>query len=340
MPSLSDPLQLGELRLRNRNIVGAMIRNRSTGNMPNELNAEYYAQRALGNAGLIITEGTLISQQGTEWENIPGIWNRDQIKAWSNVVQAVHEAGGQIFCQPTAVTDPKELVSLYKNAAQHAKQAGFDGVEVHAGDGYLLHQFLDSTSNHRTDRWGGSIENRARFTLDVVRALIEVWGYDRVGIKLTPCGGLNDVGMPLEETIQTYTYLVQQLDSLPVLYITLVRDVPRLCPRFEDKSRSTPHDVLETYRHHVRRPYLFLNAGISISEAEELLREEKLDAVVFGRLWISHPDLQLRIEYGVPVDVPIDPTTILGRSYVDPRRGYVDYPVVVNLLGNCLSPRT
>lgn len=217
----------------------------------------------------------------------------------------------------------------------------------------MPNQFLDSTSNQRTDRWGGTIENRARFTLDVVRALIEVWGYDRVGVKLSPCGGLNDVGMSLEDTIQTYTYLVQQLDNLQVVYICLVKEVPPSCPRLQypsrgestgnhvqakqfflvhvpiDVTRSTPHDVLETYRRYIRRSYLFLNGGISISEAEELLREDEVDAVVFGRLWISHPDLQLRIEHGVSVNTPIDPTTIIGRSDLDPRGGYVDYPVTV-----------
>ena len=142
----------------------------------------------------------------------------------------------------------------YKNAAQNAKQAGFDGVEcelslhcpqqgrrsksarglaVQAGGGYLPHQFLDSSSNKRTDQWGGNAEKRSRFVIEIVRALIEVWGCDRVGVKLSPTGGLNDVGMALQDTIDTYTFLIKRLDSLKVIYITLVRYVEAQDPKIE-----------------------------------------------------------------------------------------------------------
>ena len=104
---------------------------------------------------------------------------------------------------------------------------------VHAGGGYLPHQFLDSSSNRRPDQWGGKAENRSRFIIEIVRALIEVWGWDRVGVKLSPTGGLNDVGMPLQDTIDTYTYLIQQLDRLKVIYITLVRYVEAQDPKIE-----------------------------------------------------------------------------------------------------------
>ncbi|KAF8586770.1 FMN-linked oxidoreductase [Ramaria rubella] len=372
MPSLSSPLVIGEAQLRNRNVHSAMTRNRASINVPNEYNCDYYTQRAAGGAGLIITEGTLVSQQGTEWPNAPGIWNTDQIRAWNLVVQSVHKAGGTIFCQlwhvgrlshpdmpehrtsrqpvlapssvparggkfrflpgvpgyvtPTAVKDPWDLVLAYKNAAQNAKQAGFDGVELHAGGGYLPHQFLDYSSNRRTDQWGGSAANRSRFIIEVIRALVEVWGYDRVGIKLSPTGGLNDVGMTLQDTLDTYTYLIQQLDRLRVIYITLVRYVEAQDPKIDGHRRGTPHDVLEAYREHIKRPYLFLNAGISVLEAEDLLRRRVVDAIAFGRLWISHPDLQRRIERGIALDSPIDFKTLNGHSDVDPRKGYTDYP--------------
>ncbi|KAF8518702.1 hypothetical protein BU17DRAFT_90782 [Hysterangium stoloniferum] len=396
MPSLSEPLILGELELRNRNIHAAMTRNRATGSIPNEYNAEYYTQRVIGGAGLIITEGTLICQQGTEWPNAPGIWNAEQVSAWSKVIRSVHRAGGTIFCQlwhvgrlshpdmpeqkasgknvfapsaiparggrfnllpgipgyvtvcvlsappcldaisrdaqPVPIPDPRDLILAYKNAAQNAKQAGFDGVELQAGNGYLPHQFLDFNCNQRTDHWGGSVQNRARFTIEVIRALIEVWGYDRVGIKLSPSGGLNDVGMPLRDTVDTFSYLIQQLDMLKVLYITLVRYLETHDPKIGGHLRATPHDVLETYRAHIRRPYLFLNAGVSIGEAETLLRHGHVDAVVFGRLWISHPDLQLRVERGLPADIPIDFKTVNGRPGVDPGKGYIDYPFATGML--------
>ncbi|KIJ56452.1 hypothetical protein M422DRAFT_23711 [Sphaerobolus stellatus SS14] len=375
MPTLIEPIKLGELSLRNRNIHSALTRNRATGNVPNAYHIEYYTQRAKGGAGLIVTEGTLVSQQGTEWPNAPGIWNRDQTYAWSKVVHSVHNAGGKIFCQlwhvgrlshpdmpeqkasrqpvfgpsaiaarggrfrqlpnapgyitPVAIEDPTQLIRAYKNAALNAKQAGFDGIELHAGNGYLPHQFLDSSSNQRTDEWGGNVRNRTRFVSELTRVLVEVWGYDSVGIKLSPSGGLNDVGMPLQETIDTFTYLIKELDRLKVLYITLVRYVEAQDPTIQGHRRGTPHDVLATYRHLIKRPFLFLNAAIGVTEADELLKAGGVDAIVFGRLWISHPDLQLRIERGISIDTPIDWKTVNGDPDVDPSKGYTDYPFAV-----------
>ncbi|KAJ8077586.1 hypothetical protein AAF712_009067 [Marasmius tenuissimus] len=239
---LFQPLQIGPLNLRNRIVMSALTRSRSIGEglVPNEVNVEYYKQRAAGGAALIVSEGTLVSRQGTEWPHVPGIWTEEQVQGWKKVTDAVHAEGSLIFAQiwhvgrvahpdapeqkkagypvyapsavsarggkfrflpgepgyttPTEIDDPSKLVEQFKLGAKNAKAAGFDGVEVHGANGYLVHQFLDSTVNKRTDKWGGSVENRARFALEVVKAAIEVWGPNRVAIKLSPTGGYNDMG--------------------------------------------------------------------------------------------------------------------------------------------------
>ena len=222
---LFKPISLGALQLRNRFVMAAMTRNR--GYTPNALNVEYYRQRAT-EAGLILSEGTLIELQGTEWPYAPGIFTSEQVTGWREVTDAVHAEGALIvaqlwhlgrvvhplhqggkpcyapsairakggkfrllagepgYQQPTPITNPEDYVTLFKAAAVAAKAAGFDGVQLHAANGYLPHQFVDPSSNQREDKWGGSVENRCRFTLRCIEELCEVWGPDRVGIKLSP----------------------------------------------------------------------------------------------------------------------------------------------------------
>jgi 2,4-dienoyl-CoA reductase-like NADH-dependent reductase (Old Yellow Enzyme family) len=217
---------------------------------------EYYVQRVLGGAGLIVTEGILITRQGTELQYAPGLWDSEHVTGWKKIVDAVHEAGGKIYAQlwhvgrvahhsdapeqklagvpvyapsaisarggkfrflpgvpgyvtPTAVEDPWTIVEQYKKAAINAKEAGFDGVEIHGANGYLVTQFLDNTANHQ---WGGSVENRSRFGLEVLKAVKEVFGRN-ISIKLSPAGGYNDVGMPLAETVETYGYFITEAEK-------------------------------------------------------------------------------------------------------------------------------
>ncbi|KAJ8591529.1 FMN-linked oxidoreductase, partial [Rhizopogon salebrosus TDB-379] len=258
---LLEPLIIGPLTLHNRVIMSALTRSRSVPtNVPNDINLEYYVQRARGGAGLIATEGALVCQQGSEWQNAPGIWNQEQVVAWKKITDGVHAEGGVIFNQlwhlgrvshpdapeqkasgtpvygpsakaarggkfrflpgqpgyvtPVAIDDPRAIIDLFRKAAINAKEAGFDGVELHGANGYLIHQFLDSTSNKRTDEYGGSIENRARFGLEILKELVSIWGSKRVAVRLSPSGGYNDMGMPLQETIDTYQYFISQADNL------------------------------------------------------------------------------------------------------------------------------
>ncbi|KZS92074.1 FMN-linked oxidoreductase [Sistotremastrum niveocremeum HHB9708] len=377
MPNLNSPLKMGAILLKNRNVMASLTRNRSVPtSIPNTVNTEYYAQRAMGGAGLILTEGTLIAQQGTEWPHAAGIWSNEHVAGWSHVTKAVHEAGGQIFAQlwhlgrvshpdmpeqirsgqpvygpsaiaarggkfrqlpgqpgyvtPTAIEDPWALIELYRNAATKAKAAGFDGVELHSANGYLVHQFLDSGANKRTDQWGGSAENRCRFGVEALKALLETWEPGRVGIKLNPCGGYNDVGMPLGETKETYGHYIKEISKLRLAYVQLVNYSPVFDPELDGKKRATPHDVLETYGPLIDREHIafLLNGGLTPNTANHLISSGKIDAAVFGSSWIAQPDFQRRVEAEISDEVvgKIDYTTLYnpppGSS---PRTGYSDY---------------
>ncbi|KAH7916106.1 hypothetical protein BJ138DRAFT_1140208 [Hygrophoropsis aurantiaca] len=362
--------------------MSALTRSRSVPtNVPNEINLEYYRQRARGGAGLITTEGTLIVQQGSEWQNAPGIWNNEQIAGWKKITDAVHEAGGLIFNQlwhlgrinhpdapeqkasgqpvyaptakaarggkfrflpgvpgyvtPTAIDDPRILIDLFKQAAINAKEAGFDGVELHGANGYLVHQFLDSTSNERTDSYGGSIENRSRFGLEVLKELVSVWGSKRVAVRVSPAGGYNDMGMPLQENIDTFKYFISKADEMDLAYIALVRHMPAMDPVIDGKTRATQHDVLASYRPCIKKSALLLNGALTPEEANQLIASNQIDAAIFGQLWIGHPDLVKRIEQGIPLDAKLDYTTFYGHgpqvSMEDQKKGYTDYPTAARL---------
>jgi len=207
----------------------------SPGNIPKDLNAEYYRQRA--SAGLIIGEATSVSPFGYGYPNTPGIHTPEQVSGWKKVVQSVHSTGGQIFLQlwhvgrishpcfqpngilpiapsalrpkgqiftgkemvdyvtprALAISELPGIVAEYVHGAKLAKEAGFDGVEIHNANGYLLDQFLRSGTNHRTDSYGGSVSNRCRLTLEVAQAVIQVWGADRVSIRISPSCGFNEM---------------------------------------------------------------------------------------------------------------------------------------------------
>jgi len=355
--------------------MSALTRNRSVPtNVPNSTNLEYYQQRAKS-AGLIITEGILITQQGSEWPHAPGIWNQEQVAAWKKITEAVHKEGGSIYAQlwhlgrvnhpdapeqkaagvpvyapsaisarggkfrfipgvpgyvtPTAIDDPTTLLDLFEQAAINAKEAGFDGVELHGANGYLIQQFLDSTSNTRTDSWGGSPAKRSKFGLLALERLIKVFGKDRIGLKVNPAGGYNDMGMPLEETIETYSYFLTEADKLGIVYVDLVRYGDGFDPVIDGKKRATKHDIVDTYASLLKHAKVFSNLGWTGEEAAAAIKDGKVEGVFFGASWINHPDLASRLEYGKPLDNPLDVKTLYGKYYApeeEQRAGYVDYP--------------
>ncbi|KAJ7173498.1 hypothetical protein C8R46DRAFT_991280 [Mycena filopes] len=366
--TLFTPLQLGSVTIANRLGMSALTRNRAPNTVPTELMKQYYEQRAGGGAGLIVSEGILITRQGGQFPHVPGIWNEAQVAGWRKITDAVHAAGSKMYAQlwhlgrtahpdmpeqiasgepvygpsaiaarggkfdflpgnpqhvtPTEIQDPSILIAQYKTAAINAKAAGFDGVELHGANGCLINQFLDSGANKRTDKWGGSPENRARFCLEVLKALIEVWGPD-VALKVSPAAGLNDVGMELQESLDTFGYLLREANKLRLSYVTLVRYNVFLDPELEGKRRATKHDVLASYGPLLGDTPIFLNAGVTPAEAEALVRTGSVAGVFIGMGWIGHPDLAKRIQAGKAVDTVVDWKTVYGGP--DPAVGYVDY---------------
>lgn len=210
------------------------------------------------------------------------------------------------------------VIEEYRYGARLAIEAGFDGVEVHGANGYLPDQFLNSGSNRRTDDWGGSVENRARFLLAVTDAVVEVWAADRVGVRLSPANRHGDIDDANRR--ETYTYAVRELNERKLAYIHLVS------PRVDGAvDAETVMDLdPELFRPLITGDTrLIVAGGYKPEDAESLLNRGIADAVAFGRLFISNPDLPKRIELGAPLNA-YDRKTFYARGI----EGYLDYPTL------------
>ena len=346
---LLTPLKTEMFEFKNRVFMAPMTRARSPDHVANELTANYYAQRAT--AGLIISEGTQISEQAIGWTNTPGIHTAEQIEGWRKVTRAVHNAGGLIFAQlwhtgrashpdfhggalpvaPSAVPfnsqaftpeGPKPTVTPraltldeihstiqdYEAAARAAKAAGFDGVEVHGANGYLPAQFLEDGSNKRTDAYGGPVENRARFLLEATDAAIRVFGASRVSVRLSPRIPYNDMGD--SDLEGTYMFAVEALETrkVGILHFMESAQLPEGLKLLAPEARK-------------RFSGLFVvNVGYDRESGERAIASNLADAVTFGTLFISNPDLPERFRQNAPL-APSDPSSY----YVGDERGYTDY---------------
>jgi 2,4-dienoyl-CoA reductase-like NADH-dependent reductase (Old Yellow Enzyme family) len=197
------------------------------------------------------------------------------------------------------------IVEAFRQGAENAKEAGFDGVEIHGANGYLLDQFLQDSTNKRTDGYGGSLENRARLMLEVTDAVISVWGADRVGMHLAPRGDVHDMGD--SDLLSTFTYVAEQLGK---------RNIAFIC------AREAMRD--DWYAPKLRKAFggvYIANEGFTKETAEAVIAEDKADAVAFGKLFIANPDLPYRFETGAPLNAP-DSSTF----YASTPKGYTDYP--------------
>jgi N-ethylmaleimide reductase len=354
---LLSPYKLGSIELRNRIVMAPMTRSRAIGNIPNELMAEFYRQRAA--AGLIITEGTSPSPNGLGYSRIPGIFSEPQVEGWKKTTSAVHSQGGKIFLQlmhtgrishpanmvdtativaPSAVrpagqmwTDAlglqdfpvptamlveamEEARQEFKTAAVNAIRAGFDGVELHGANGYLLEQFLSPVSNTRIDNYGGNIENRCRFLLEVVECVVGAIGKDKVGIRLSPYGVASD--MPhYPEIDSTYHYLSEHLHRAGILYVHIVDHSSMGAP---EVSRELKNDIRNTFQGSI-----VLSGGYTRERAEDELRGGLADLIAFGRPFINNPDLVQRFIHDWSLSTSLDMTTF----YTPGEKGYTDYPV-------------
>jgi N-ethylmaleimide reductase len=355
--ALLSPFDLGDLTLKNRVVMAPLTRSRAgSERMPNNLMAEYYAQRA--SAGLMITEATVISKQGIGWQNSPGIYSDEQGAAWKQVVDAVHEKGTPFFLQlwhtgrashssfqengqlpvaPSAIKlnaesihtpigkqpyeTPRALetqeipmvVEDYRRAAERAKNAGFDGVEIHAANGYLIDQFLQSKTNHRTDQYGGSLENRYRFLKEIVEAILTVFPANRVGVRLSPNGNFNDMGSP--DFRETFLYVAKQLNAYGLAYLHIMDG---LAFGFHDLGEPM---TLAEFREVFTGP-LMGNCGYTQETAEAAIRNGHVDLIAFGRPFISNPDLVERFANNWSLNPPADQSV----WYSSDSEGYTDFP--------------
>lgn len=367
LDKLLSPVKIGSVALENRMVMAPLTRNRAAqpGDVPNEMNASYYAQRA--EAGLIVTEGAQVSKQGQGYHATAGIYTDEQERGWTKVVEAVHAKGGRMSLQlwhvgrvshrlvqegmqqpvaPSAIRaentevfvkhedgsvgmvpadEPRALDALelpgivqqYVAAARRAKRARFDMVEVHAANGYLLHQFLATGTNQRTDAYGGSVEKRVRFVVEVVEAVVEVLGADRVGVRMSPY--FTAFGMSDTQAQESTLHLAAHLERLSIGYIHIAEP---------DWVGGEP--LSDPFRAELRATYsgAIIVAGNYTSEtAEERLQKGQADAVAFGRAFLANPDLVERFRQHAPLNAP-DAATFFGGG----EAGYTDYPTLDSAL--------
>ncbi|MFC3614149.1 alkene reductase [Lutimaribacter marinistellae] len=360
MTTVFDPVQVGKRTLKNRFAMAPMTRARAPGNAPTAEMARYYGQRA--GAGLIVTEGTVVSAEGSGFADCPGIWNDVQVKAWKPVVQAAHDQGAAIFTQiwhvgrmshvslqpggrapvsstarPAAnsaafayredgtaaliqASEPRALetseipriVEDFAKAAENAVDAGFDGVEIHGANGYLIEQFINGAVNDRTDEYGGqAVESRIRLALEIVDACVARIGADRVAIRLSPFGRLHDLGDfdGEEETILT---LAAELGKRQLAYVHLMDQSSR-------GAKAMPEGFLAKFRA-AYDGILILAGGLDKEQAKTLLDQGTIDIAGFGVPFIANPDLVERFRHGWPLTPP-DFDTFYGGD----ERGHTDW---------------
>ncbi|WWD19687.1 hypothetical protein CI109_104150 [Kwoniella shandongensis] len=358
-PKLFTPTKLGAYELKHRIVMAPLTRLRAeTGTgIPSDWAIKYYTQRA-SDGGLLISEGTFISEELRGYENVPGIYTQEQIAVWKKVTAGVHSKGGKIFLQLWVlgrVADPKvnpkvwsagtisdssatphkdeknpvtltqieeedmdRFVGYYEQASKNAIEAGFDGVEVHNANGYLLDQFIQSTSNNRNDGYGGSLENRFKFPLRVINAVAAAVGPSRVGVRISPFSEFQ--GMREKDPLSVFVpYTKAIIAAQPELaYIHSV----------EGRGLGTPEDAwfkedkLDQIRDVITPTNIkFIVAGGYSAESALEHAEKNDDLITFGRYFISNPDLPNRVQNGWPLKKYNRDT-----FYTPTAEGYIDYP--------------
>ncbi|KAI1334618.1 NADH:flavin oxidoreductase/NADH oxidase [Xylariaceae sp. FL0016] len=357
MSKLFEPMTLGSVKLGNRVAMAPLTRYRCDDDLiPLPMAIEYYEQRAAVPGTLLISEATLISKSAVSRRNVPGIFTEAQIARWRDIVDAVHAKGCFIYCQlwhlgragwPDVHQDlgtkllsasavpidetravPEEMsegeiwetIGDWATAAQNAIAAGFDGVEIHGANGYLVDQFLQDNCNKRTDAWGGSIEKRARFGLEVAKAVVEAIGSDRTAIRLSPFSDYQ--AMLMEDPYPQFEYMVRQLKPLKLAYLHLIE--ARISGN-DDADCGKGHNVGFLIRLWNNQSPVILAGGFQPDTARKAVDETWKDfqvGIAFGRYFISNADLVFKLKES------IDFVKYDRSHFYTPKlaQGYIDYP--------------
>lgn len=366
IPGLFDETRIGAWRLPHRIVMAPLTRSRAgPERIPNEMMAEYYAQRA--SAALIVTEATIISEQAAGYAYTPGIYSDAQVEGWRHVVNAVKARGGHIVCQlwhcgrishssmqpngstpvaPSALrpgesaglaftetgwqafetpralehSEIAAIVEDYRRAAENAMAAGFDGVEIHGANGYLINQFLCDGTNKRTDAYGGSVENRVRFLLEVLDAVGTVWSGNRIGVRLSPWSPFLDCSDSNDNAL--YAHVCRELGRRDLAYLSIV-EREWLGDEAPEKDASIPPSITAFVRSHYDGAILSAG-GYTCKTACAIVQSGTANLVAFGKAYIANPDLVERILAHADLNEP-DRDTFYGGG----ERGYTDYPFMV-----------
>ena len=327
--------------------------------IPNEIQAEYYEQRA--SAGLVITEATAISEEGYGWRNVPQIVTDAEVEGWKKVVDRVHAKGGKIYLQlwhmgrtahssfhpatnrsvsasniaadvktknsrmeevdaevPHAMTveEIQSTIQDFVAACKQCKKAGFDGVEIHGANGYLIDQFLQSCSNDRTDKYGGSMENRLRFLKEIIQAIVDSGSYpaNRIGVRISPNGNFGSMGS--EDNYEMFTLVAKELNPFGLAFLHVLDGLG-----FGYHAKAKVVRVADIRKHF--DGIIICNIGLTKDTAEGMIRSGAADMAAFGRLYISNPDLPERFANNWPVEEPAAYPTWWGPTGA---AGYTDFP--------------
>lgn len=363
MTDLFDPVNFGELRLKNRIVMAPMTRSRANAQgVINASAAQYYADRA--DVGLIVTEGVNIGPMSNSFDRAPGLWTEEQVEGWRPIVDRVHARGGTIVAQlwhggrasamglldgrapfsPSGINDDLEKLQVwallangayvkiaatpsramtlgeikstldeFHAAAANAVRAGFDGVEIHGANGYLVHEFLSPNTNRRTDDYGGDAAGRSRFLKEIVSVMAEALPLSRIGLRLSPFASYNDVND--DNPADTYGYLSKLLEGLGIAYLHLADT--------NAWGGASDYDEMIALFRPSYRGSLIVNGGIDPQRAKAIIASGEAEAVAFGRLLLANPDLPARIRQNGPYN-QVRHLGVYGGS----DEGYLDYPTM------------
>ncbi|KAG7446584.1 FMN-linked oxidoreductase [Guyanagaster necrorhizus] len=352
--------QVGAVSLEHRVVLAPMTRLKATeSHVPHiPLVRVYYEQRSHTPGTLLITEATVIAAKAGGIAHTPGIWSQEQIGAWRQITDGVHAKGSFIFCQlwalgraadpkvlvgedptfpyisasdipvpgrsdvprPMRVDEIKEYIELHVQAALNAVAAGFDGVEIHGANGYLLDQFIQDVTNQRTDAYGGGIENRARFPLEIVDGVVKAIGAERTGYRASPWSYIEGMGM--KDPKPTFAYLVSEIKARHPNFAYIHVIEPRVNGTRLRREGELTSRMKNDFIRDIWAPLPLISAGGYERVTAITTADEKNDIIAFGKHFLANPDLVYRLKKDIPLNA-YDRSTFYVPGNV--AKGYTDY---------------